>query len=313
MTSMKIISWNVRFQGLAGRIQQVVEALRTESPDIVLLQEVTDAHLVRVVEGLANFGLTQAVDSSTDAPERPPESRGGKARKGYSTLIASHWPVERADDKWRTKAPYPEAVLRATVSPADAEPLDVFNVHIPNGSGNGWRKILTLDVLYAALTRGADCPRILAGDFNEPRQYRRSGQIVSWGPRLHDDGGISDSHKRRTDRFGTTRPVSDWSRGVLRVLGGASHHGLRDVYRAVHGFDRVPVTHVTTKGRPRCFDHGFVSRHFEIIDANYHHGWRERRLSDHSPLWFRLQQRDEVPDLYEWAVAEPESEDDADA
>ena len=81
-------------------------------------------------------------------------------------------------DKWRRSAPFPELLGRATVAAPDGE-TDVFTAHVPNGAGNGWKKIDTFNVLSDALRRGDDSPRVLTGDFNEPQQFRRSGQIVT--------------------------------------------------------------------------------------------------------------------------------------
>ena len=52
------------------------------------------------------------------------------------------------------------------------------------------------------------------------------------------------------------------------------------------------MTHRVSKGDgPRCFDHTFVSRHFEVRHASaagYHHEWRRPGLSDHSAMWTKL-------------------------
>jgi endonuclease/exonuclease/phosphatase family metal-dependent hydrolase len=301
---MKILSWNVRHQGFEARRERVISAIQDELPDIVLLQEVPSASIADMEARLAGIGLAHAVDSETDAPPRPAEFTAKKLRKGYVTLVASKWPIERADDAWRANAPYPEAMVRAKVrGPEDVE-IDLFNVHIPNGGGNGWRKVDTLDALYRALIRAPDEPRILCGDFNEPEVFRRSGQIVPFHSRIQADGGLSECESGFKDDFGTTRPEREWPRAVLRVLGGVAHHGLVDVVRAKHGFDHAPTTHETAKKNPRCFDHGFASRHFEIDDVRYRHDWREAKLSDHSALVFDVTTREQVGPLTSWEAAE---------
>lgn len=199
-----------------------------------------------------------------------PEGLGG--RKIYQCFIASRWPVEARGDKWRRTAPFPELLGRATVDTPDGK-LDVFTAHIPNGAGNGWKKLDTFNVLSAALRKAGDAPRILTGDFNEPAQFRRSGQIVTFGENRRKDGGTTSPAWK--DSFGDERRGIEWMNGVRSVLAGASQHGLRDAYRDLHGYGPMPVTYYTTRGNRRCFDHTFVSRHLEVLECGYFHEWRE--------------------------------------
>ncbi len=53
--------------------------------------------------------------------------------------------------------------------------IDVFTAHIPNGSKYRRKKIDTFHALAAELRRASDSPRILTGDFNEPKLFLRSG------------------------------------------------------------------------------------------------------------------------------------------
>jgi endonuclease/exonuclease/phosphatase family metal-dependent hydrolase len=119
---MKMLSWNIRFQGLAPRLPAVMDAIRDENPDIVLLQEVTSTLLERVQSDLTEIGLQYAIDSDRGAPPRLSEYAKKKLRKGYATLIASRWPVSGSNDDWRSHAPYPEAMARATVEAPNGGP-----------------------------------------------------------------------------------------------------------------------------------------------------------------------------------------------
>ena len=253
---------------------------------------------------LADVGLVHAFWSGKNAPptansELRPLQR--LKRRKYQCVIASRWPVTPGGNCWRRRAPYPEMLARATVSVPDEQDIDVFTVHIPNGSGNGWRKIDTFNVLSAALCRAIDSPRILTGDFNEPQQFRKSGQIVSFGEKIHKDGGTSS--RGSYSKYGVKRLNIEWANGVRSVLAGASQHGLRDAYRDIHGVETItPVTHYTTGKNPRCFDHTFVSRHLEVTDCGYFHEWRKKGWSDHSAMWTKLTFRDKIPELSEWEV-----------
>ncbi len=300
---MLLLSWNIHFQSLPGQLHNVIEAIRSVSPDILTLQEVKTSLADDVASRLADIGLVHAFWSSKHAPptamrKLPPIRR--LKRKDYQCLIASRWPMTAGGNRWRRRAPYPELLARATVSLPDEHIIDVFTVHIPNGSGHGWRKIDTLNVLSAALRRGVDSPRILTGDFNEPKRFRKSGQIVPFGEKIHENGGTST--RGCYTKFGVTRPRIQRTNGVRSVLDGASQHGLRDAYRDLHGVETAtPVTY-TTRKNPRCFDHAFVSRHFEVTGCGYYHEWRKKGWSDHSAMWTKLSLRENVPELSEWEV-----------
>ena len=298
---MLLLSWNIRFQSLPGQLHNVIEAIRSVSPDVVTLQEVKTSLADDVASRLADIGLVHAHCSGKDAPPtamRKTTQVERLKRKEYQCLIASRWPVTTGGNRWRRRAPFPELLGRAKVSLPDEQEIDLFTVHIPNGSGNGWRKIDTFSVLSAALRRGNDSPRILTGDFNEPKRFRQSGQIVPFGEKIHDDKGTSI--RGWQTKFGVRRRNMERVNGVRSVLDGASQHGLRDAYRDRHGVEAAtPVTYNTRKN-PRCFDHTFVSRHFEVVDCGYYHEWRKQKWSDHSAMWTKLSFREEIPDLIEW-------------
>ena len=293
---MHLLSWNVDQLGSSKRIEAVANAIGSTEPDIITLQEVRSRNASTVADTLQGCGLEHVWHSHDPAP-----CRGREVQKAYHCMIASRWPLTGplGGDAWRCGAPFPETLGRVAVRTPTAD-IDVFTAHIPHGSGHGWKKIDTFETLALALRRGTDSPRILTGDFNEPRTFLSSGQLLTFaGERVRADGSISalsEWWKRR-------RPREDWSNGVRSVLADTSRHGLRDAYRTRHGFAvATPVTHRVTKGKgPRCFDHTFVSRHFEVVECGYHHEWRRERWSDHSAMWAKLRLRtEEVPPLENW-------------
>ncbi len=290
---MHLLSWNVDQLGSSKRIEAVAEAIALKKPDIVTLQEVRSRHAAEVAKALERCGLRHVWHSH----DPPPCSRR-QVEKAYNCVIASRWPVDPPSegDAWRCRAPFPEVLGRVLVE-APAGKIDVFTAHIPHGSGHKWKKVETFDTLAVALRNGTDSPRVLTGDFNEPKQFLSSGQIVSFGERQVGKHGPMLS----LDGCWRGRRRVHWANGVRAVLAGTSHHGLRDAYRERYGFAAAtPVTHRTTGGNPRCFDHTFVSRHFEVADCGYYHEWRRRRLSDHSGMWTKLGLRTDVPRLDNW-------------
>ena len=284
---MKLLSWNVNF----GKPGDLTAKIKSEQPDIVTLQEVTLNLADDWAAHLKDICLEQHYCSGYDGQRKP-----------YQCLIASasDWELTPDNIRWRSEAPYPELLGRAKVSVPDKGDIDVFTAHIPNGIGNGWKKIDTVHVLAAALRRARDSPRILTGDFNEPELFLRSRQIVTFGEIAHEEGGTSNHHWR--DPLSASRAPIEWINGVLAVLGGEAQHGPRDAYRVWNGFGKpTPVTHCTTRGNPRCFDHTFVSRHFKVLKCDYYHEWRKQGLSDHSPMWAELCLQSDQPEWKQWS------------
>ena len=289
-----LLSWNVDQLGASKRIKAVANAIASTEPDIVTLQEVRSKNADDVAEALEGRGLAHVWHSHDP---RPCSDR--TVEKGYHCVIASRWPLtdppER--DAWRCSAPFPEVLGRVTVKAPEGE-VDVFTAHIPHGSGHGWKKIDTFETLALALRSAGDSARVLTGDFNEPMRFLRSGQFLTFAEtEVTDDGAMAPPRGKRSGR-----PRADWSAGVRSVLADTSRHGLRDAFRDRHGFEvEAPVTHRVSKGGgPRCFDHTFVSRHFEVIGSGYHHEWRRPGLSDHSAMWTKLRLRTAVPRLDPW-------------
>ena len=290
---MKLLSWNVNFFTLPKKLTQVVESIGSVKPDLVTLQEVESELAGEMAKCLAGLGLEHSFDSGKDAPANPE----WLDKKKYQCLIASRWPIFSVEDKWRKGAPYPEMLGRAMIRTPERD-IEIFTVHIPNGVGNGWLKIDTFNVLLKALRQGNDAPRILTGDFNEPQEFRSSGQIVTWGENISKNS-VPYHWKQWADGFGRNGSGMEWDYPVRAVLTGASQHGLRDAYRALHGFAKTPVT-LVTGGNPKCYDHTFVSRHFDLKACGYCHKWRKLGVSDHSPMWTDLRLRTDKSPLLQW-------------
>ena len=67
------------------------------------------------------------------------------------------------------------------------------------------------------------------------------------------------------------------------MLTGLAEHDLHDVFRVVHGYARSAFS-IVMRGTPRRYDHVFASRSLNPTTAEYLHGLREAKLSDHAPL-----------------------------
>ncbi len=273
---MRLLSWYVN-KRQPDKLTAKIESLEPNIPHIVTLQEVKRILADDWAKQLSGIGLVHHYRSGNNA-----------LALTHQCLIASCWELTPNDIPRPREPPYPESLGRATVSVCGEEGIDVFTAHIPNGCESGWMKVDTFHVLTAELRRAntsPDSPRILTGDFNEPKRFEDSGQIVTW-----EEEGC------RCDQFGDERPRIESINGVLSVLDGESKHGLRDAYRARKGFQASDLVSWGT----RCIDHTFVSRHFEVLGCDYHNESREQEeLSDHSPMWAELRLRTEYPESKE--------------
>ncbi len=254
---MRLISWNVQRRVRDGLHRQL-EAVASQAPDLVALQEVTTSTGPLLKNLLPDLGLAH-VAVSLDLVS---EARADRRRARSGVLIASRWPF----NLMRTRppsVPWPERILSAVVS-SPCGPLELHAAYIPNVAtgpavGRPWLKAETFEAIFARLARRSRRPRILCGDFNVPLAEQPDGTIVPFGrPGRHADAELA----------------------ILRDLG---RFDLGDVYRALHGY---AVQEFSWCGRVRGYrlDHIFASRSLNAAECRYLHEFRQARLSDHSPI-----------------------------
>ena len=110
-------------------------------------------------------------------------------------------------------------------------------------------------------------PRILCGDFNEPRTETVQG-FESWAGK---------NHWSRQD-------PKKWSDAVEKVFVGLVRFDLVDVFRYLHGERIVDLWSVVVHGRVRRrYDHLLASRALVPHRADYLHDLDGLNLSDHTP------------------------------
>jgi endonuclease/exonuclease/phosphatase family metal-dependent hydrolase len=276
-----VLTWNIQsIRGAAAkRLAEIVRSLASKKPDVVVLQEVGNDVAKALVAKLNDVGLN-AFFGGVD----------GETGKRYANVIASRWSLRPVEPGW-ARAPWPQLLTRATVT-IDGQEIDVISAHMPNGSGNGWKKIDTFDALAEALASSAKMPRILGGDFNEPWKFTPDGDLVSFGANRDRDEAhwfVGNRTGPKTDdgHPPVSRPRTEWNEAVRAVLRWGAPHGLRHVHHTVHGLAAPAVTHVV-RGTERFFDHVLVSKDFDVEDSGFFHDWRTAGPSDHSAAWARL-------------------------
>jgi endonuclease/exonuclease/phosphatase family metal-dependent hydrolase len=268
--SIRVVTWNVNRRGA-----DVLDALKgLVQPDVITLQEVTFNQRRDFEEKLDDMGLKCCADSQQHAHG-----------KRYGNLVAARWPLNRVEPRYsRQKPPWPQLLVQASVS-VDGRSFLVTSVHIPNGSGYGWKKIDTFIALKDVVRKAKDTPCILTGDFNEPQllPLQDGGLLVTWGQWWDAREGCYICTGTWKDRTGRSGPNKQWDAAVRWIFEKHDEHQLRHAYWEAHGRGVMPVSHVT-HGQARWFDHMFVSPHFRVKQCEYLHKLRGRGLSDHSAL-----------------------------
>jgi exonuclease III len=283
---IELLSWNVAAR--KGRLSDQVKAIRDRDPDILALQEVTPE--------LAGFWETELA-SHTNLSSVETTLAGVQARGVRGVLLASRWPLERLAVSTEG-FPFPEKVLGVVVHAAPGGPLEVYTTHVPPGVSNGWDKIRHLEALHRCLARSEGNRRVLCGDFNTPRDEWSDGTVITWA----QDPATGELNRRpgwrlfRRDGDSDWDPVR-WDAGERNVLEGLAQRDLTDVFRLLGRFppgDQSWYWRGFGREVGRRFDHVFASKDLRPQEAGYLHGWRERKLSDHSAVWARFQPRGSV-------------------
>jgi endonuclease/exonuclease/phosphatase family metal-dependent hydrolase len=268
---IQVVTWNVHFQGA-----RILDALKGQ-PDVLTLQEVTFDQRSDFKKRLGVMGLKCCPDSQRHT--------GGKR---YGNLIASRWTIEPVEARYSgKKPPWAQLLVQASVS-VNGRSFLVISVHVPNGSGYGWKKIDTFKALQDLVRKAKDRPCILTGDFNEPQfiPLQDGGQIVTWGQEWNRQEGGYECWKKWSFQRRTGKG-EEWDAAVRWIFEEHNEHGLQHAFWKAHGQGVMPVSHVS-RGQPRWFDHIFVSPDFHVEQCEYLHKLRFEGHSDHSALEAKL-------------------------
>ncbi len=149
--------------------------------------------------------------------------------------------------------------------------FELHNLHSPISQKPERVKLRTHRALHAALARGRELPQLVAGDLNTPRRELPDGRTWSFA---------RDGRGRLRESRG-----AEWERAELALLRGLERNGVRDLYRALHGYERQEQSWVYPRRRGGYrLDHLIGSERFVALACEYLHVARESGLSDHAPL-----------------------------
>lgn len=249
--TIRVINWNIN-RGL--RLTEILEFLKSQSPDLLILQEVDlNAHRTRylnVAEELArNLAMNYAF--GREFQELAEGSRAAAAYHGQATL--SRWDVvnprvlrfRRQSNFWRPRwfvpstKPFQKRLggRIALVTDIGLTPtrLTVYNVHLESRGNNDLRRSQLQEILENATKSSTQGPCIVAGDLNFD---------VSSGGALCAIEGVGFRSV-----LGTRRPHTTAGNGMF--------------------------------WRPRAIDWTFVSGPLEVASARVH---SDVDASDHYPI-----------------------------
>lgn len=262
---MRLITWNVA--GRVARLPQQVEAVGAHPWDVVCLQEVTPTTLAPWSRALQEMGLAHVRSSMDDwlSGEPPPDGR----RLGV--VVASRSRLEVVSS---AHPPWPERLLSARVQ---AEvPFVVHSLHSPISQKPDRVKLRTHRAVHAHLARPHELPQLLVGDLNTPRREFADGRTWSFAR--------TASGNLRLDRG------ESWERDELAPLRGLEEHGMRDLFRDLHGYERQEISFgAGRRGDGWRLDHAIGSAQFTPVSCEYDHAPREAGLSDHSAMWLEAE------------------------
>lgn len=154
--------------------------------------------------------------------------------------------------------------------------LELYNAHVPPAQSQGFTKVETCEAIHAQLARASPHHRILCGDLNTPREETSDGEVITF----------AGNHARSAEA--TPESLVRWDAAERGVTAGLAEWGLTDCFRALNGWERHDASWVfhTRARRKAAFrlDHVLASADLRVRWCDYHHGWRETGLSDHSAI-----------------------------
>ena len=251
---MKLASWNVN--SIKMRLPIVCDWLKSQSPDVLLLQELkceTDAFPLLEIQSLGYHALV----------------KGQKAYNGVA-IISKEKAYLRTDT-----LDGDEADVQARYIEADYNGLIVASIYLPNGNPLGTEKFTyKLGFMQRLLSRAKllyalEKPTVLAGDYN----------VIP-----------TDTDARSPENWKADALAQPQSRAQLNAL---LHHGYSDAFRAFHANETHAYTYWDYQNGAWPKDDGIRIDHIltspEATDA-LKNCWIDRnprsleKASDHTPI-----------------------------
>ena len=141
--TLRVLSYNIKYGG-TGRSAQLAAVIRAARPDVVMLQEATESHIVR------------AIAQAVEMPHRA-------SRDGYSTGVISRHPI--AHHEWH----HPRGVKHAFLEVAlEGIEWRLVGLHL-SAWFSKWserRRTREIGMLLEGIREHEHGPHVVCGDFN---------------------------------------------------------------------------------------------------------------------------------------------------
>ena len=278
MKTFSVLTWNLNSRTNTSVINEQIKLIKTHSPDIVTLQEVTINSVQKLTIQLQKIGY-QYIANSFDLCNDISILKG---KRKYGQIIASRIKLNPCNPN-NFKIPFIERVLSVDVTLNDKK-IKIHTTHAPPGSTNGVIKINHFKGIYNYFLNSKDDIHILSGDFNTPKYEHKELGLITWGQTLTKDNEVIFSRSKESDECS----AEEWDEGERKIMLGLPSLGLKDVYRELYSYDTQDYSWILKrKGEiisKRRYDHIFASSNFKYISADYLHSPLEDKISDHSVL-----------------------------
>jgi exonuclease III len=244
---VRVLAINVRSGGSRSSILPLVERCASHHPDVAVFSEYRDTPAGKLLREQAHrIGLA--------------EQAWTEGHRGNGVLVAARYAFESLRNPFGLLADdYPDALLLARFPS-----LDLFGAYLPGQD----RKRPHLRCLIAAAQRynQRDADAICIGDFNSGRNETDIEVNVRTG-RLADEFSTAGLYAELEEQ---------WTEAWLY-----KHPGVLDYSWVPFRVDRY-----RREGNGWRIDKAFVSRSLlpKVRSAEYDHGFRRERLTDHSGL-----------------------------
>lgn len=176
---MRLLSYNIH-KGVGGLdrrydLQRIVDVIRAEEPDLVVLQEVTK-HARKYRHDDQGALLAERLNASAHLHQVNVHYRQG----GYGNLLLSRWPLlAKHQVSLRLQRKKPRGAQMAVVS-TPAGPLHLVHSHLGLGEQERHWQVRHL-LQHPLFAEGGSLPTLVAGDFNDWRNTLAPGPFAAHG------------------------------------------------------------------------------------------------------------------------------------
>ena len=283
MKIFSVLTWNLNSRTNSLVINKQIELIKTNSPDIVTLQEITINSVQKITAELKQIGYQYIVNSF----DLCNDISILKGKRKYGQIIASRMELNPCKPN-NFKIPFIERILSVEVILNDKKTI-IHTTHAPPGSTNGVIKINHFRGIYDYFQANKDAIHILSGDFNTPKCEHEELGMISWGQTITNSGEVVFSREKESDEC----TAEEWDDAERKIILGLPEIGIKDVFRELYSYNTQEYSWILKrKGEiisKRRYDHIFASTDFNYISADYIHSPLETKISDHSAFIVSLE------------------------